>query len=151
MKDRIKDLVKYKTGGKQKLFASMMGWSPAYLGKLLAGNNIGLQPVLTILRAMPEVNARWLLLGEGSMIGERTSIAHSRFVSHLKAVLDLEPFVAVMTDDELAAYNEMITTETPSQFDDDTRLRWIADKAERQMQLDHRVRQAMEDSYADKG
>ena len=147
MKNRIREIVKYKTNGKQKEFADMMGWNPAYLGKLLAGNSIGLQPLLAILKAMPEIDARWLLLGEGSMISDASSMRKA--VSRIREILDLEQFVAVMTPDELAAYNDMITTDATHKFTSEQWMRWISDTAERQMAIDAKVKKAMEESYAD--
>ena len=67
MNTRLQEVIKYKTGGHQKAFAELMGWNPSYLTKLLKGENFGLQPVLSILETIPEINARWFLLGEGEM------------------------------------------------------------------------------------
>ena len=63
MNNRLLDIIKYKTGGRQKPFAEILGWTPQYLAKLLRGENFGLQPVLTLLEKLPEINARWLLIG----------------------------------------------------------------------------------------
>lgn len=67
------DVIRYKTGGRQKPFAEFMGWTPPYLAKLLRGENFGLQPVLSLLEKLPEINARWLLLGQGSMLNDDMS------------------------------------------------------------------------------
>lgn len=68
MKSRIHALVCAKADGKKRVFASLLGWSPQYLAKLLKGESIGLQPILTLLKTFPDVSARWLLFGTGSMI-----------------------------------------------------------------------------------
>lgn len=68
MNDRLLEIIKYKTGGRQTEFAASLGWSPQYLTKLLKGYNFGIRPVITIVTAFPEINARWLLIGEGDMI-----------------------------------------------------------------------------------
>lgn len=68
MNSRLLEIIRYKTGGRQTPFAELLGWSPQYLTKLLKGDNFGLSPVLTILSAFPEINARWFLFGEGSML-----------------------------------------------------------------------------------
>ena len=68
MNERLLEIIRYKTGGRQNAFAELMGWSPQYLTKLVKGDNFGLQPVLAILSAFPEINARWLLFGQGSML-----------------------------------------------------------------------------------
>ena len=46
----------------------MLGWTPQYIAKLLRGENLGISPVITLLEALPEINARWLLLGQGDML-----------------------------------------------------------------------------------
>lgn len=65
MNDRLKEIIEYKTGGRRTEFCKLLGWSPQYLAKLLRGGNFGLQPVLTLLEVLLEINARWLLLGQG--------------------------------------------------------------------------------------
>ena len=44
-----------------------MGWKPQYLNNILSGNSIGLSPIISLLTNYPNLNARWLLLGEGEM------------------------------------------------------------------------------------
>lgn len=68
MNNRLAEIIKYRTGGKQTPFAALMGWSPQYLNKLVKGVDFGLAPVLAILQKLPEINARWFLLGEGEML-----------------------------------------------------------------------------------
>ena len=68
MNNRLLDIIKYETGGRQKDFAAAMGWTPQYLTKLLKGENFGITPVKTLLEKLPEINARWLLLGQGEML-----------------------------------------------------------------------------------
>lgn len=71
MHTRILELINYVSKGNKAEFARTMGWKPQYLNTLLNGNRIGISPLITMLRILPELNARWLLLGEGKMfIGE---------------------------------------------------------------------------------
>ncbi|MBR2398595.1 MAG: hypothetical protein IKA96_01385 [Alistipes sp.] len=35
---------------------------------MLKGERIGLNPIVTLLDKFPELNARWILLGEGAML-----------------------------------------------------------------------------------
>ena len=81
------------------------------------------------------------------MISDASSMRKA--VSRIREILDLEQFVAVMTPDELAAYNDMITTDATNKFTSEQWMRWIRDTAERQMAIDAKVKKAMEESYAD--
>ena len=51
----------------------MLGWSPQYLHNMLNGDSFGIQPVTALLKKFPELNARWLILGEGVMIQQDLS------------------------------------------------------------------------------
>lgn len=122
--------MEYKTRGKNKPFAEMVGWTPQYLGKLLHGSDFGLKPVLAVLRALPEINARWLLLGEGQMLlDNNASDLHDGIIGHIKAVLDLERFIPVMSPDELVEYQQVISAHKA--FGAEARANWIEKSAER--------------------
>ena len=58
MNRRLQDIIKYKTGGRQTAFAALLNWSPQYLSKLLKGVDFGLQPVVSIIEALPEIRER---------------------------------------------------------------------------------------------
>ena len=76
MNERLLQFIEYKTNGKQADFALLVGWIPQYVSKLIKGENFGIRPVITLLKTFPELNARWLLTGEGAaalLIGARTS------------------------------------------------------------------------------
>ena len=146
MKERLKLIINYKTRGRQKPFAEMMGWSPAYLTNLLRGVNFGIQPVLTVLRELPEINARWFLLGQGEMlIEDKASDLRQEALNHIEAVLSLEKFVPVMTPDELIKYEEMITAHRSTDFDNAMRLKWIERKSN-QESSENIVEQAIKQS-----
>ncbi|MBQ5923218.1 MAG: hypothetical protein IIW91_07775 [Alistipes sp.] len=68
MNVRLHQIIDYKTQGRRGEFADMCGWSQPYLSKLLRGESIGIAPIRTILATFPEIDARWLLLGEGKML-----------------------------------------------------------------------------------
>ena len=98
MNTRLRQIIDYKTGGSQKTFAEMMGWSPQYLFRLLKGEGgIGIRPVIAILEKFPDINARWLLLGEGAMVS--TGIDKAK--AHLIRLLTLEKYMPVMSTEEL--------------------------------------------------
>lgn len=64
---RIALIVEYKAK-KKKDFAEIMGWKPNYLSKLISGEQgVGLTPISQILKKFPDIDARWLLFGDGDM------------------------------------------------------------------------------------
>ena len=110
MNKRLALFIEYKTGGNQKDFAAMLGWSPQYLHKMLKGDSMGIQPVITLLQTFPELNARWLILGEGAMLDIRRNIMN---------MLELEKYIPVMSREEIRKLSEGRTN-----FDDETIERW---------------------------
>lgn len=68
MNHRLNAIIDYRTNGSRTEFAELMGWSRPYLSKLLRGESWGIAPVRRIIATLPEVDARWLITGEGSML-----------------------------------------------------------------------------------
>lgn len=124
MHQRLASFIEYATGGKQSEFAEIMGWSPQYLHRLLTGaGGIGIRPVISLLEKFPDLNARWLMLGQGAMIASGTE----ELKAHLLAVLSLEKYMAVMTPEELRQF----TAEGRTAWPKETITRWasaLADK-----------------------
>ena len=114
MNTRLLEFIQYKTGGKQAEFAEIMGWSPQYLHNLLKGA-IGIRPVVALLEKFPELNARWLLLDEGTMISVRTDKVKTRLLQ----LLEIEKYIPVMSSDELRELEE-----GKSDFDRETTNKW---------------------------
>ena len=104
MNERLIQFIQYKTNGNQADFALLLGWIPQYLNKLTKGENFGIRPVITLLQAFPELNARWLLLGEGEMLSFNP--AASVIKDRLQRLLELEKYMRVMTPDELKQVTE---------------------------------------------
>lgn len=147
MNNRLREIIRYKTNGKQKEFAELIGWKPQYLGKLLRGSDFGLKPVLAVLSALPEINARWLLLGEGSMLmDDRVSDLHRGTINHIQAVLDLERFVPVMSPEELQEYEEVITGHRKPDFSPSVRTKWLERTLEREQERNIRIDKAKQQS-----
>lgn len=147
MNNRLREIIRYKTGGKQKEFAEIVGWKPQYLAKLLRGSDFGLKPVLAILTAMPEINARWLLLGEGSMLmDDGVSDLYKGTINHIQAVLDLGRYIPVMSPDELLEYEQVITGHRRPDFSPSVRARWVERTLELEQDRNARVESAMEKS-----
>lgn len=121
MHTRLAKLIEYKTGGRRGEFASLMGWSPQYLTKLLRGESFGLQPVLAILAAFPEINARWFLFGVGTV--HDLSAAYDlrrQAMERAQGLLDLERYVPVMSPGELSAYSSALSGGRYPDFTADT-------------------------------
>lgn len=145
MNTRLKEIIQYKTHGSRKKFAELIGWKQQYLSKLLRGDGFGLQPVIALLAALPEINARWLLLGEGKMLmDDRASDLYRGTLNHLQAVLDLERFVPVMTEEELRQYEQMITSERTPLFSEETRKKWLSLLIQHKQEIDTRIAAAMQ-------
>jgi len=135
MNKRLLEIIRYKTNGKKTPFAEMLGWSPQYLTKLLNGENFGLQPVLTILSTFPEINARWFLFGEGSMleIGKLFDLQREA-VHHIQTLLDLDRYIPFMSGDEIKEFEDALTVGRRPDFSPDTLSKWQAlsdDRTER--------------------
>ena len=125
MNERLLQFIQYKTGGKQAEFADLMGWSPQYLNKMLKEGGIGIRPIVALLEKFPELNARWLLLGEGAMLNTGADAVKS----HLLKLLELEKYMPVMTPDELRLLEDGQTD-----FDAETVIRWeelLADRSKK--------------------
>lgn len=133
MNERLLQFIQYKTGGKQADFAELMGWSPQYLHKMLKEGGIGIRPIVALLEKFPELNARWLLLGEGAMLNTGADAVKS----HLLKLLELEKYMPVMTPDELRLLEGGQTD-----FDADTVIRWEERLADRSKKINDRFNAA---------
>lgn len=133
MNERLLQFIQYKTGGKQADFAELMGWSPQYLHKMLKEGGIGIRPIVALLEKFPELNARWLLLGEGAMLNTGADAVKS----HLLKLLELEKYMPVMAPDELRLLEGGQTD-----FDADTVIRWEERLADRSKKINDRFNAA---------
>lgn len=141
MHDRLSQLIAYKTGGRQVDFASMMGWTQQYLAKLLKGESFGLSPVLALLTAMPEVDARWLLFGEGEMLTpEGVADVRQGIMNRVQSLISYEQFIPVMTANELHEMEQAIKKGTPLQYTPDTLASMTERLTNRQNEMDARFR-----------
>lgn len=125
MNNRLQEIIRYKTGGHQTRFAELLGWSPQYLAKLLRGENFGIKPVQKLLEQLPEISARWLLLGQGDMleIGKLYTLQREAF-AQAQAILDTEKYLPFMSPDELREYEEAVTSGRMPVFSPDTLRTW---------------------------
>lgn len=147
MNTRLLDIIKYKTGGRQKAFAELVGWTPPYLAKLLRGDNFGLQPVLTLLEKLPEINARWFLLGEGFMLNDDKVFGLRRETySRVQSILMFDRFLSVMSPDQIRRFEDVLSGKSYPDFSDEEVAEWEALLSARQQSLNARVEEAISKS-----
>lgn len=120
MNRRIKDVVDVFYSGSQKSFSEAVGWSTSYTSAVLSGKtSIGLTPILTILSAIPNLNARWLLFGTGGIVESKAvqKAVSSSLLGIIDKVISLEKYICVMSDDEIQQLLSGDLTFTPEQWD----------------------------------
>ena len=143
MNSRLREIINYKTGGRQNPFAELLGWSPQYLAKLLKGENFGLSPVLTLLSTFPEINARWFLFGEGSMLeAGRLFELQRESMSHIMSLLDLDKYIPYMSGEEVREFEEAVQSGRKPDFSPDTVTKWQSLLDERNRAMDARFAEA---------
>lgn len=149
MNNRLQEIIKYKTGGRQTAFANLLGWTPQYLAKLLKGDNFGLQPILTILEALPEINARWFLFGKGDMleIGKLFDLQRET-LSHIQELLDLDKYIPYMTSEEIHEFEEAVKIGRKPVYSPDTLSKWKRRLSERENELSAKFAAANDKSNA---
>ena len=141
MKQRIQEIIKYKTGGRQNKFAQLMGWSPQYTGRLLKEGSVGLQPLLTILEKLPEIDARWLLLGQGSMLMDWMQ---RRTFASIQALIELEELIPYMSAKELQEYEDAIFTNRIPSFSQEAIRSWQEKKNAKDTIVSQAIKEATE-------
>lgn len=143
MNSRLREIINYKTGGRQNPFSELLGWSPQYLAKLLKGENFGLSPVLTLLSTFPEINARWFLFGEGSMLeAGRLFELQRESMSHIMSLLDLDKYIPYMSGEEVREFEEAVQSGRKPDFSPDTVAKWQSLLDDRNRALDARFAEA---------
>lgn len=106
MNSRLLQFIKYACG-RQSVFAEVMGWDRQYLSKLTRGIGLGITPVVAVLQKFPELDARWLLLGEGEMLRPTVSERRPQLTAARDRVarsLELARFLPVMSETELSEF-----------------------------------------------
>lgn len=143
MNDRLEEIIRYKTGGKKIPFAELMGWSPQYLSKMLRGENFGVQPIMTVLERLPEINARWFLFGTGEMleIGKLFTLQRET-MNHIQALLDLDKYIPYMSGEEVREFENAVREGRKPVFTPDAESRWKERLTERENEINERFRAA---------
>lgn len=125
MNNRLLEIIKYKTGGRQSDFAALLGWTPQYLTKLLKGDNFGIRPVMTVLTTFTDINARWFMFGEGDMIEEpKYSDIRKTMLENMLKVLDIEKFMTVMSPEELREFEQIVAGRKKADFSPELLEKW---------------------------
>lgn len=147
MNRRLKDIIKYKTGGRQNEFAAIMGWNPTYLTKLIKGDNFGLTPVVALLEKFPEISARWLLLGQGDMFEVSKLFSLQREVfAQVQAILEMEKYLPFMSPDEMRIYEQAVMSAKTPDFSPDTIAKWREQANERANEIEVKFSDAIAQS-----
>ena len=97
--ERLNQFIQYKTNGSRSEFADMLGWTRQYLNNLLSGKSFAYKPVESLLRKFPELNARWLILGEGDML-----LSDSKeyvIKKNIDCLVELEKLMPYMSKEQL--------------------------------------------------
>lgn len=141
MNTRLSQFIDYATGGNKADFARSLGWTPQYLSGMLKDCRIGMNPLLTLLTKYPELNARWLLLGEGAML----TACGDAIKAQLTRLLNIEQYLPVMTAEE-----QQRIINNDYNFDAETYAKWRALLAEKRTSVDGRIKAAMERQKARK-
>ncbi len=141
MNTRLSQFIDYATGGNKAGFARSLGWTPQYLSCLLKDCRIGMSPLLALLAKYPELNARWLLLGEGAML----TACSDAIKAQLTRLLNIEQYLPVMTAEE-----QQDIIDGNYNFDADTIAKWNELLIEKKSTIDGRIKAAMERQEARK-
>lgn len=133
MTSRLTTFIDYATNGNKAEFARSVGWTPQYLSNLLRERSMGINPVVAVLERYPELNARWILLGEGAMLSTGIDALKQR----LLYLLEIEQYLPVMTAEEQA---RIIAGDLA--FDRETITKWHTLLAEKKASLNARFEAA---------
>lgn len=128
-------------------FGELIGASPQYVAKISKeGGSVGIEPVTKILRALPELNARWLILGEGDPFDrtDKEERISADIDARLRHLVRLERYIPAMSVEELDALGESLRTGELPKFED--RIRdWERVIQEKESAALARVREAIKE------
>lgn len=145
--ERIDFIIKIKIGGRSK-FAEILKVSPQYVNKIATpGGSVGLEPVLNILRLFPDIDARWLLLGEGSpfSLSDRAGEIKRSIGDRIDFLFSIEKYISVMDPEDLAGLEEIIRNGSYNNIGKGKLDEWEKRLAVREEGLNERVYKAMEE------
>lgn len=115
---RIK-LILEKKGYTRNEFADKLGWTIGYLNKVI-NSTVGLTPVVQVMQTFPDIDPRWLILGEGYMFGTIEQGLIRQFALRLES----KKYIPVMSTEELEQYLDCINSSTFDFFLKEHRDKW---------------------------
>lgn len=126
---RIQHLVNIKAAGNKSRFARMVGWQPQYMARVTKedGASIGLAIVTKILEAFPDVDGRWLVLGEGEPITADNELKRKLY-QRIDEYARLADHINYMEPSELEAYNQALENREALKVSDDQIKKWTKNK-----------------------
>jgi hypothetical protein len=102
--ERIARVMDLKADGNRTRFGEILGTTPQYVAKIIKeGGSVGIEPVTKILRYWPDIDARWLILGEGDIYGrsKKEEEARQSITDRLDYLTRIERYIPVMSGEEL--------------------------------------------------
>lgn len=114
--ERINYLCEVFSYGNIAHFARKLGWSYQYAYKLMNKETCGITPITELLMKFPQLNARWLITGEGVPFPELIENARNKTSVRLELMLRYEKYVKYMTDEQLKKYTDAAELFTPQEI-----------------------------------
>lgn len=126
MNTRLAKLIEVAYNGRQVDFADEVGMSAPQVNAYINGKKgLGITAVTTILKAMPELNARWLILGEGNMfLNDKVDVLRERMLRRAEHLATAERYIAVMSPEELVQFNQCLFSHRIFKYTAEQLERW---------------------------
>lgn len=105
LRDRINKIIDLKSNGNTTHFAKLTGWSCETVRNVRRAGTNNVTLITDLLRAVPEISARWLLLGEGEMLRPfGLAYAEGEFLKRLARLADIATLVSRMDAAQLRRF-----------------------------------------------
>lgn len=105
LRDRIAEIVRLKCNGSQQDFAKLTGWCYSTVRQVMKTGTNSVALLTDILKAAPEISARWLLLGEGDMVRPfGLAYAEAQFLKKTLQTIETAALVPYMDAGELKRF-----------------------------------------------
>ena len=105
LRDRIAEIVRLKCNGSQQDFAKLTGWGYSTVRQVIKTGTNSVALLTDLLKAAPEISARWLLLGEGDMVRPfGLAYAEAQFLKKTLQTIETAALVPYMDAGELKRF-----------------------------------------------